>query len=370
MMEKFQRFGGAMLMPVMLMPFAGLLIGISSVFSNKDIVGDIAATSTVWYKFWMMMYDGGNAIFNQLPLLFVIAFPIGIVAQAKARVAMESFVVYITYNYFISDLLKYFGKTFGVDFNAEVGGTSGLTTVAGIKTFNMSILGALMLAGIVAWLHNKYYAKKLPEVLSAFQGSALIVILGTVVALPLALLTCYVWPLIENGLIGMQGFLASSGVLGVGIYTFLEKLLVPTGLHHFMWVPFDLGPAVVPDGNWTHWLAHLNEYAASTSSVKSLFPSGGFSLYGNSAVFGIPAIALAMWKTARPENKKRIAGMLIPITITAMLTGVTEPVEFSFLFIAPLLFVAHALLGAILSVTLYTFGVVGYQGGGLIDYIT
>lgn len=369
-MEKFQRFGGAMLMPVMLMPFAGLVIGIASVLSNADIVGSIAASGTNWYKFWTMMYDGGNAIFNQLPLVFVVSFPVGIVKDAKQRVPMEAFVIYVIYNYFISDLLKFWGSTFGVNFKQAIGGTSGLTTIAGIKTFNMSILGALMIAAIVAWCHNRWYTKKLPDYLSAFQGSALIVIIGTLLMIPLALITCFIWPFIEKGLIGMQGFLASSGDFGVGLYTFLEKLLVPTGLHHFLWVPFDLGPAVVPDGNWTHWLAHLNQYAASTKPVKSLFPSGGFSLYGNSAVFGIPAIALAMYKLSKPENKKRMAGMLIPITITAMLTGVTEPVEFSFLFVAPILFVIHAVLGAILAMTLYALGVVGYQGGGLIDYIT
>ena len=150
----------------------------------------------------------------------------------------------------------------------------------------------------------------------------------------------------------------------------MERITLPTGLHHFLWTPFDLGPAVIPDGNWTHWLAHVNEYAASTKPLKELFPTGGFALYGNCAVWGMPAIAFAMYKTAKPENRKKVAAMLISATIPAVLCGITEPIEFAFLFISPALFAVSALLAALLSTTLYIFGVVGYQGGGLIDYVT
>lgn len=370
MIEKLQRFGGAMMVPVMLMPFAGIIIGLSSIFTNPDIIGSIATDTTVWYKFWMMMYDGGYAIFNQLPLLFAISFPLGLANKAKGRAAVESFVIYIIFNYNIQSILTFWGDTFKVDFTQEVGGTSGLTMIAGIKTLDMSILGAILIAAIVVWIHNRWYDKKLPDVLSAFQGSALIVIIGFFLMIPTAFLVSWIWPMIQQGILGMQGFLSSSGPFGVWLFTFLERITIPTGLHHFLWTPFDLGPAVISDGNWTHWMANLNEFAASTKPLKELFPTGGFALYGNCAVWGIPAISLAMYKLALPQNKKKIAGLLLPITITAMLTGVTEPVEFSFLFIAPALFLIHALLAATLSTTLYIFGVVGYQGGGLLDYIT
>lgn len=154
------------------------------------------------------------------------------------------------------------------------------------------------------------------------------------------------------------------------LFTFLERITLPTGLHHFLWTPFDLGPAVIADGNWTHWMAHVNEFAASTQPLKELFPTGGFALYGNCGVWGMPAIAFAMYKTAKPENKKRVAAMLVSAAIPAVLCGITEPIEFTFLFISPALFAVAAVLAALLSTTLYMFGVVGYQGGGLIDYIT
>lgn len=369
-MKKMQQFGGAMMIPVMLMPFAGVIIGLSTVFSNPDIMGGIAEETTVWYKFWSMMYDGGYAIFNQLPLLFAISFPVGLANKAQGRAAVESFVIYLIFNYFIQSILTFWGPTFNVDFTQEAGGVSGLAEIASIKTLDMSILGAILVAFISVAIHNKWYDKKLPSYLSAFQGSALVVIIGFFVMLPLSFLVSWAWPIIQQGIFGMQTFLSESGNYGVWLFTFLERITIPTGLHHFLWTPFDLGPAVVPDGNWTHWMANINEFAASTTPLIEQFPTGGFALYGNVAVWGIPGVALAMYKLALPENKRKIAGLLIPITITSILTGVTEPVEFAFIFVAPLLFVAHSILAATLSSVLYYFGVVGYQGGGLIDYIT
>ena len=174
----------------------------------------------------------------------------------------------------------------------------------------------------------------------------------------------------QLAILGLQGFLANAGSLGVFLFTFLERITIPTGLHHFLWVPFDLGPAAIADGNWTHWLASINDFAASTAPLKELFPTGGFALYGNCAVWGAPAIAFAFYKTARPENRRKVAAMLISAVIPAVLCGITEPLEFMFLFISPALFAVSALLAAALSTALYTFGVVGYQGAGLIDYIT
>ena len=371
MMQKLQRFGGAMMAPVMLMPFAGIMVGLSTVFTNTDIMGAIASNQTMWYKFWSMMYDGGYAIFNQLPLLFAISLPLGLTNKASGKAAMESFLIYIIFNYFIQSMLGFWGSSlFHVDFSQEVGGVSGLTTIAGIKTLDMSVLGAIFIAAIVAWIHNCWYEKKLPAVVSSFQGSAFVVIIGFVMMIPIAFLVCLIWPFVQQGILGLQEFLAKSGNFGVFLFTFLERITLPTGLHHFLWTPFDLGPAVIPDGNWTHWMAHVNEFAASTEPLKQLFPTGGFALYGNCAVWGMPAIAFAMYKTAKPENKKRVAAMLISATIPAILCGITEPLEFTFLFISPPLFAVSALLAALLSTTLYMFGVVGYQGGGLIDYIT
>ena len=188
--------------------------------------------------------------------------------------------------------------------------------------------------------------------------------------LPVALLTCFIWPKVQLGIGSLQALLATSGVVGVWIYTFLERILIPTGLHHFVYTPFVFGPAVVEGGITQYWFAHLNEFSHSTKALKTLFPEGGFALHGNSKVFGAPGIAAAFYFTARPENRKKVLSMLIPVTLTAVLSGITEPLEFTFLFLSPPLFAIHAVLAATLAATLYTFGVVGDMGGGLIDLLT
>jgi len=167
----------------------------------------------------------------------------------------------------------------------------------------------------------------------------------------------------------MQGFLASAGVFGVWLYTFLERILIPTGLHHFVYTPFVFGPAVVEEGISKYWMAHLQEFAQSTRPLKELFPEGGFALHGNSKIFAAPGIAAAFYFTAKPENKKKVLAILIPATLTAVLAGITEPLEFTFLFISPPLFAVHAVLAATMAATMFAFGVVGDMGGGLIDLL-
>nr|WP_309137916.1 PTS transporter subunit EIIC [Aeromonas salmonicida] len=151
------------------------------------------------------------------------------------------------------------------------------------------------------------------------------------------------------------------------VYTFLERILIPTGLHHFIYGPFIFGPAAVEGGIQLYWAQHLQEFSQSTRPLIELFPQGGFALHGNSKIFGAMGIALAIYATAARENKAKVAGLLIPATLTAMLVGITEPLEFTFLFISPLLFAIHALLAATMATVMYLFGVVGNMGGGLLD---
>lgn len=152
--------------------------------------------------------------------------------------------------------------------------------------------------------------------------------------------------------------------MGVWIYTFLERILIPTGLHHFIYTPFIYGPAVAEGGIVTYWAQHLGEYSQSAKPLKELFPQGGFALHGNSKIFGIPGIALAFYVTAKKEKKKLVAGLLIPVTLTAIVAGITEPIEFTFLFISPFLFAVHAVLAATMSTVMYMAGVVGNMGAG------
>ena len=156
--------------------------------------------------------------------------------------------------------------------------------------------------------------------------------------IPVALLTCLVWPHIQEWIFSLQGLLKTSGAIGVGLYSFLERILIPTGLHNFIWQPFAYGPAAVNGGLLAYWFSHVAEFANSTKSMTELFPQGGFTLFGNSKVFGCLGIAIALIITSRPEKRKQTIGLILPVAFTAVITGITEPIEFTFLFIAPYLF--------------------------------
>ncbi len=193
--------------------------------------------------------------------------------------------------------------------------------------------------------------------------------LGFFIMMPIALLFCWLWPMAQQGIGSLQGFFMSSGVFGVWLYTFLERILIPTGLHHFIYTPFVFGPAVTPNGITKEWVAALPDMANSTKPLSELFPGGGFGLHGNSKVFAPVGIAAAFYTTARPEKKKETLALLIPVCLTAILIGITEPLEFTFLFLAPPLFAVHAVLAATMATTMYAFGLRGNMGGGLIDFL-
>ncbi|EOU9538979.1 alpha-glucoside-specific PTS transporter subunit IIBC [Cronobacter dublinensis] len=368
MLSQIQRFGGAMFTPVLLFPFAGIVVGIAIMLRNPLFVGEaLTAPDNLFAQIVHIIEEGGWAVFRNMPLIFAVGLPIGLAKQAQGRACLAVLISFLTWNYFINAMGMTWGHFFGVDFNAEPAAGSGLTLIAGIKTLDTSIIGAIVISGIVTALHNRYFEKPLPVFLGIFQGTSFVVIIAFFVMIPCAWLTLLGWPKVQMGIESLQAFLRSAGALGVWLYTFLERILIPTGLHHFVYGPFIFGPAVVEGGIQVYWAQHLQEFSQSTASLKSLFPEGGFALHGNSKVFGSVGIALAIWRTAAPENRVKVAGLLIPATLTAVLVGITEPLEFTFLFISPLLFAVHAVLAATMATVMYIFGVVGNMGGGLLD---
>lgn len=367
MLQKIQRFGGAMFTPVMLFAFAGVTIGIGTLFTTEAIMGGLADPSSLWYQIWNVILQGGWTVFNQLPLLFVVGLPIGLAKKQQARCCMEALVLYLTFQYFLNTILSQWGPAFGVNFAAKIGGTSGLTTIASIKTLDMGMIGALLISCIVVYLHNKFFDTKLPEWLGTFSGSSFVVIVGFFALLPVAFLSAWLWPMIQNGMRAFQVFVISAGSIGVWIFIFMERVLIPFGLHHLLYFPFFYDSAIVNGGVLSAWAKLLPHMAASTASLKSMAPWAWPTLTGLSKIFGCPGIALAFYATAKKEKKTKIAGLLIPITLTAIFCGITEPIEFTFLFVAPVLFVVHAVLAATLATTAYALGVVGVLSGGLIE---
>ncbi|OCN05800.1 PTS alpha-glucoside transporter subunit IIBC [Erysipelotrichaceae bacterium MTC7] len=367
MMQKIQRFGGAMFTPVLLFAFAGICIGVGTLFTTEAIMGAMAKPTHFWYQCWNIILQGGWTVFNQLPLLFAVSLPIGLAKKQNARACMESLVLFLTFHYFLSTILAQWGGNFGVDFSQDVGGTSGLTLIANIKTLDMGMIGALMISGISIYIHNRFYDTKLPEWLGTFSGSTFVVMIGFFVMIPVAILSAFVWPLVQGGMTAFQGFIVTTGNVGVWVFIFLERLLIPFGLHHLLYSPFFYDNAVVTGGLYSAWANMLPTLAASSDSLKSLAPEFGFTLTGLSKMFGCPGIALAFYATAKSEKKKRVLGLLVPITLTAVMCGVTEPIEFTFLFIAPGLYVVHCILAATLATVSYMAGVVGIFAGGAIE---
>lgn len=368
MLSQIQRFGGAMFTPVLLFPFAGIVVGIAIMLRNPLFVGEaLTAPDNLFAQIVHIIEEGGWAVFRNMPLIFAVGLPIGLAKQAQGRACLAVLISFLTWNYFINAMGMTWGHFFGVDFSAEPTAGSGLAMIAGIKTLDTSIIGAIIISGLVTAIHNRFFDKPLPVFLGIFQGTSFVVILAFFVMIPCAWLTLLGWPKVQMGIESLQAFLRTAGALGVWVYTFLERILIPTGLHHFVYGPFIFGPAAVEGGIQVYWAQHLQEFSQSTVPLKTLFPEGGFALHGNSKVFGSVGIALAIWYTASPENRVKVAGLLIPATLTAVLVGITEPPEFTFLFISPLLFAIHAVLAATMATVMYIFGVVGNMGGGLLD---
>lgn len=368
MLSQIQRFGGAMFTPVLLFPFAGIVVGIAIMLRNPMFVGEaLTAPDNLFAQIVHIIEEGGWTVFRNMPLIFAVGLPIGLAKQAQGRACLAVLVSFMTWNYFINAMGMTWGQYFGVDFNVDPVAGTGLTMIAGIKTLDTSIIGAIVISGLVTAIHNRYFDKQLPVFLGIFQGSSFVVIVAFFVMIPCAWLTLFGWPKVQMGIESLQEFLRSAGSLGVWVYTFLERILIPTGLHHFIYGPFVFGPAVVEGGIQVYWAQHLQEFSQSTLPLKTLFPEGGFALHGNSKVFGCLGVALALYATTAPENRVKVAGLLIPATLTAMLVGITEPLEFTFLFISPVLFVVHAFLAATMATAMYMCGVVGNMGGGLLD---
>ncbi|NVY96250.1 PTS transporter subunit EIIC [Lactobacillus sp. DCY120] len=369
MKEKIQKFGGAMFTPVMLFSFSGIILALTIIFMNPMIMGPLAQPDTGWYKFWDIVSSGFWTVFNNLELLFVIALPIGLAKKSLARISMESFVIYTSFNYFTGSILKYFGKSFGINYNHEAVPGSGMKMIGGIKTLDTGIVGAIIVALMVVYIHDHYFDKKVPDWLAMFNGSSLVVFIGMLASIILAVIFCLIWPLFQQGMAYTQSFFVHSGGFGIWCYSLLERLLLPTGLHHLLTQPFSYGPVIVDNGLTTYWLNHLVKFSKSTQSLAQLAPGMGFKLYGQNKVFAAPAVAAALYMTAKPKNRKKIAAIVIPAALSAVVGGITEPLEFTFLFVAPVLYVIYAVLCATLTTAMYLIGLRGDFTSGIITWL-
>ena len=356
-----------MFAPAMLFSISGLMVGVSALATTADIVGDLAVYGTPWYVFWTIIQRGSWTVFKRLPLLFAVALPIGLAQKQPARCCLEALVAYFAYCFFLSEIIKLSGDNLGLEYPSSLTSASGITVIDGIKTLDTGIIGPLAVSATVVAIHDRFYDAKVPDWLGTFSGSSLVYLISFFAVFALAAISAAIVPYVYDVTDTLRHALAGIGPFGVGIFVFLERALEPFGLHHLLYMPIYYDNLVINDGIYATWSSLLPILSHSTRPLNELAPWAGFTATGWVKLFGLPAIAAAFYSTAKPERRAGLRVILVPAIIASVVCGVTEPLEFLFMFTHPGLFLLYAVLSSCLATTMNLFGIVGIFSGGLME---
>lgn len=367
MLQKIQRFGGAMFAPAMLFSISGLMVGVSALATSADIVGDLAVYGTPWYVFWTIIQRGSWTVFKRLPLLFAVALPIGLAQKQPARCCLEALVAYFAYCFFLSEIIKLSGDNLGLKYPSSLTPASGITIIDGIKTLDTGIIGPLAVSATVVAVHDRFYDAKVPDWLGTFSGSSLVYLISFFAVLALSAISAVIVPFVYAATETLRHALVGVGPFGVGIFVFLERALEPMGLHHLLYMPIYYDNLVINDGIYATWTNLLPILSHSTRPLNELAPWAGFTATGWVKLFGLPAIAMSFYTTAKPERRAGLKAILVPAIVASVVCGVTEPLEFLFMFTHPGLFLLYAVLSSCLAMAMNFFGIVGIFSGGLME---
>ena len=378
--EVLQRIGRSFMLPIAILPVAGLLLGLGSSFTNETTIemynlGKILGDGTILHALLVIMNKVGSAVFDNLPLLFAVGVAIGMAKKEKEVSALSAVIAYFVMNISISSMLEINGKILsdGSISKDVLEGT--IASVCGINTLQMGVFGGIIVGLGVAALHNRFHKIQLPNALSFFAGSRFVPIISTIVYMFVGILMYFVWPVVQNGIYALGGLVTGSGYLGTFAFGIIKRALIPFGLHHVFYMPFwqtAVGGTMNVAGNLVQggqniFFAQLADSAHIThfSADATRYFSGEFIFM----IFGLPGAALAMYRTAKPEKKKQAGGLLFSAALTCMLTGITEPIEFSFLFVAPILFGVQVVLAGAAYMIAHILNIaVGLTfSGGLLD---
>ena len=378
--EVLQRIGRSFMLPIAILPVAGLLLGLGSSFTNETTIemynlGKILGDGTILHALLVIMNKVGSAVFDNLPLLFAVGVAIGMAKKEKEVSALSAVIAYFVMNISISSMLEINGKILsdGSISKDVLEGT--IASVCGINTLQMGVFGGIIVGLGVAALHNRFHKIQLPNALSFFAGSRFVPIISTIVYMFVGILMYFVWPVVQNGIYALGGLVTGSGYLGTLAFGIIKRALIPFGLHHVFYMPFwqtAVGGTMNVAGNLVQggqniFFAQLADSAHIThfSADATRYFSGEFIFM----IFGLPGAALAMYRTAKPEKKKQAGGLLFLAALTCMLTGITEPIEFSFLFVAPILFGVQVVLAGAAYMIAHILNIaVGLTfSGGLLD---
>lgn len=395
-----QRVGRSFMLPIAILPVAGLLLGIGGSFTNATMISAyhleaVLGEGTLLNGFLSILNSCGSVIFDNLPLLFAIGVAVGMAKQEKEVAALASVIAFFIMHTAIHALLVLSGKlatvpgvldAAGNEIAGMVGATEqtigllegSVTKVLGISTLQMGVFGGIIVGLGVAVLHNRYYKIQLPQVLSFFGGTRFVPIISSLVYIFVGIAMYFVWPVIQSGIYGLGAVVNNSGYAGTWIYGIIERALIPFGLHHVFYIPFwqtAVGGQLEVAGQMVYGaqniffaqLANVGSIGHFSVSPGTRFMTGKFPFM----IFGLPGAALAMYHVAKPEKKKAAGGLLVSAALTAMLTGITEPIEFTFLFVAPFLYAIHSVLAGISYMLMHILNVgVGMTfSGGIIDLV-
>ena len=369
-----QRVGRSFMLPIALLPVAGLLLGIGSSFTNETMLAAYGLNSvihpgTLIYTILDVMGQTGSAVFNNLALLFAMGVAIGMARKEKEVAALSGAVAYIIMNTAIQAMINAAGGVDAMPANST-------TTMLGITTLQMGVFGGIVVGLGVAALHNKFYKIELPQVLAFFGGTRFVPIISSIVYLVVGIAMFYIWPVVQSGIAALGALVLASGYAGTFIYGLLERALIPFGLHHVFYMPFwqtAVGGTAIIDGVTVTGAQNIffAELASKSTTVFSVsatrFMAGKFPFM----IFGLPGAALAMYQCAKPEKRKVAGGLLLSAALTSMLTGITEPLEFTFIFVALPMYAVHCVLAGLSYMFMHILNVgVGMTfSGGLIDMV-
>ena len=367
-----QRVGRSFMLPIAILPVAGLLLGLGSSFTNATMLETynltkIMGEGTILNAIFQVMSDAGNIVFANLPIIFAMGVAIGMAKKEKEVAALAAAIAFFIMHASISAMINING-------GAEKMLEGATTSVCGITSLQMGVFGGIIVGLGVAALHNKFYKIELPQVLSFFGGTRFVPIISALVYTFVGILMFFIWPVIQQGIYAVGNVVLNSGYAGTWIYGFMERILIPFGLHHVFYLPFwqtGVGGTMevagqMVEGAQNIFFAQLADPSVEHFAVSATrFMSGKFPLM----IFGLPGAALAMYKTAKEDKKKEVGGLLLSAALTSMLTGITEPLEFTFLFVAPVLYGIHCVFAGLAYMLMHVFNVgVGMTfSGGLID---
>ena len=376
-----QRVGRSFMLPIAILPVAGLLLGIGSSFTNATTIETYHLTSilgegTIMNALLMIMNKVGSAVFDNLPLIFAVGVAIGMAKKEKEVSALSAVIAYFVMNTAINAMLTITGQILDNGEIAESVLEGTITSVCGIQSLQMGVFGGIIVGLGVAALHNKFYRIQLPSALSFFGGTRFVPIISTIVYMFVGILLYFVWPVVQNGIYALGGLVTGSGYVGTLIFGLIKRALIPFGLHHVFYMPFwqtavggtmEVAGQMVQGGQ-NIFFAQLADSAniAHFSADATRYFSGEFIFM----IFGLPGAALAMYQCAKPEKKKAAGGLLLSAALACMATGITEPLEFSFLFVAPALFAVQVVLAGTAYMIAHMLNIaVGLTfSGGLLDF--